>query len=152
MYKFSIMIIVRLSRYYSWQLKDCDGSNYRLQLISNGLWHVTLPSHVMDFQTRPSTSGRSWYETMDKWRLEEGWKISKWVAWSLLYHPPTFHMESMWNGHIPWIPHGFHMEYVLTYKSSTYYNGFHVHSMCTHSTWIPCGTYPILRWNKDLRT
>ena len=45
---------------------------------------------------------------------------------SLLYHPPTFHMESIWNRYIPWIPHGFHMEYVLTYKSSTYYNGFHV--------------------------
>jgi len=26
----------------------------------------------------------------------------------LLYHPPTFHMESIWNGYIPWIPHGFH--------------------------------------------
>jgi len=69
-------------------------------------------------------------------------------------------MDSIWNGYIPWIPHGFH---ILTYKSSTYYNGFHmefmwnpcpfhVYSFHMDSIWIPCGTYPILRWNKDLRT
>jgi hypothetical protein len=56
---------------------------------------------------------------------------------AVLYHPPTFHMESMWNEYIPWIPHGFHMEYVSPYKSSSYYCGFHMDSMS-----IPCGMSP----------
>jgi hypothetical protein len=46
-------------------------------------------------------------------------------------------MESMWNEYIPWIPHGFHMEYVSPYKSSSYYCGFHMDSMS-----IPCGMSP----------
>jgi hypothetical protein len=37
-------------------------------------------------------------------------------VFAILYHAPTFHMESIWNGYIPWIPHGFHMEYVSTYN------------------------------------
>ena len=65
----------------------------------------------------------------------------------LLYHPPTFHMDSIWNEYIPWIPHGFHMEYVSPYKSNSYYYGFHVESMSIpygihiNSTQIPHGIH-----------
>jgi hypothetical protein len=56
----------------------------------------------------------------------------KWRETTVLYCAPTFHMESMWNGYIPWNPYGIHMEYVLSFKSST-----------LHSIWNPYGSHGI---------
>ena len=72
----------------------------------------------------------------------------------VLYHPPIFHMESIWNGYIPWIPCGFHVEYVYSIwikhlphdhsiwipysfhmESMLTPYGIHDHSMWNHSTW-----------------
>jgi len=53
---------------------------------------------------------------------------------AILYHAPTFHMESMWNRFIPCGIHGFHMD-------STWNMFHHINHLLTDtdSTWIPHG-------------
>ena len=65
-----------------------------------------------------------------------------------------FHMEyrieSIWNRNIPWIPHGFHMEWKYSIDSTQSGHvfipyGFHVDSM-----WIPGGFHMESMWNGGL--
>src|SRR6266567_8407423 len=39
---------------------------------------------------------------------------------SIVYPPPLFHMESMWNVNIPWNFHGIHVEYVGSIRIPTW--------------------------------
>jgi len=73
---------------------------------------------------------------------------------TILYHAPTFHMDSMWNmfyhiNHIYidmdsiWIPPGFHMDSMfIPYGLIPY--GFLV-----DSRWIPCGFQVDSMWIPD---
>ena len=75
-----------------------------------------------------------------EWRLREGSKrlmstSEEWIRERLLYHPPTFHMDSIWNGYIPWIPHGFHVDSMWTHST------WNPHRFHMDSIWIPCGIY-----------
>ena len=54
--------------------------------------------------------------------LDENWVTDAGVK-AILYSPPVFHMESMWNENIPWNPHGIALESIWNPC------GIHVHSM-----------------------
>jgi hypothetical protein len=48
-------------------------------------------------------------------------------------------MESTWNGYIPWIPYGFHVDSIWNmfhHINQVFTNGFHAHSM-----WNPSGIH-----------
>ncbi|KAF8810732.1 hypothetical protein BYT27DRAFT_7192493, partial [Phlegmacium glaucopus] len=62
---------------------------------------------------------------------------------AILYSPPLFHMDSMWNGNIPWIPlHSMWSPYGICLASSWNPHGIHVESIWNgYIPWNLCGIH-----------